>query len=314
MTNYVVRRLLQLPLILLFASVVVFSLMHLSPGDPVPVMLGDFYTPESEAALRHELGLDRPLPVQYLSWLSGLVRLDLGNSITTKQPVLWEILQRLPNTLLLAVMSMVWAVIVAIPVGIVAGVNQNSWVDYLTMGFALAGISIPHFTLAILLIMVLAVQLDLVPISGGPSVLDDVAGAARFFILPAFVLGSRPAGIMARMLRSSMVEVLHQDYIATAKSKGLAHLQVVLRHALKNAFIPTLTVFGISAAGVLGGSIVIESIFSIPGIGGYTIQALIARDYPVIQGISLVVAFIFILVNLATDIFYTFLDPRIRYE
>lgn len=314
MISYIARRLLQLPLLLLFASLIVFSLMHIAPGDPVPLMLGDYVTPETEAALRHELGLDRPLPIQYFSWLWDVAHGNLGFSVATRQSVSWEIMARLPNTLLLAIMAMAWAVAVAIPIGILAAVKQNSWVDYLSMTFALGGISIPNFTLAIFLILVLAVYLDLVPISGGPSVTKDPLGAVRFMIIPALALGAHAAGTVARMLRSSMVEVLNQDYILTARGKGLGNARIHWYHALKNAFIPALTVLSISFAYMLGGSIVIEQIFSIPGIGSYVMQAVFGRDYPVIQGISLCVAIIFIGTNLVTDILYSYIDPRIRYD
>ena len=314
MISYIARRLLQLPLLLVLTSLIVFSLMHIAPGDPVPLILGDYVTPEAEATLRRQLGLDRPLPVQYLSWIWNAVHGDLGFSVANRQSVLGEIMVRIPNTLLLAIMAMAWAVAIAIPVGILAAVKQNSWVDYLSMTFALGGISIPNFTLAIFLILVLAVYLDLVPISGGPSVVDDPVGAVRFMIIPALALGAHAAGTVARMLRSCMVEVLNQDYILTARGKGLGEARIHRHHALKNAFIPALTMLSISFAYMLGGSIVIEQIFSIPGIGGYMMQSVFTRDYPVIQGISLCVAIIFIATNLVTDILYCYIDPRIRYD
>jgi peptide/nickel transport system permease protein len=314
MFSYIARRLLQLPLLLLFASLIVFSLMHLAPGDPVPLMLGDYADPEAQAALRHELGLDRPLPVQYLGWLWDAVHGDLGFSVATRQDVLGEIVARLPNTLALALLAMSWAILVAVPIGIVAAVKQNSWVDYLTMGYALGGVSVPSFVLALLLIFVLAVHLRLVPISGGPSVTKDPVGALKYLIIPALALGAHASGVIARMLRSCMVEVLHQDYILTARGKGVGNLRIYWGHALKNAFIPTLTVIGINFAYMLGGSVVIEQIFSLPGIGGYLMQAVLGRDFPVIQGISLCVALVFIFMNLITDILYSYVDPRIRYD
>jgi len=314
MLSYIARRLVQLPLLLILASIIVFSLMHLAPGDPVPLMLGDYADPEAQAALRHELGLDRPLPVQYLSWLWKAAHGDLGLSVANRQDVLGEIIARLPNTLVLAVLAMAWAVAIAIPIGIVSAVKQNSWIDYLSMSFALGGVSIPSFVLALLLVFVLAVHLRLLPISGGPAVTKDPLGAIRYLILPAIALGAQASGVIARMLRSCMVEVLHQDYILTARGKGVANLRIYWRHALKNAFIPTMTVMGINFAYMLGGSVVIEQIFSLPGIGGYLMQAVLGRDFPVIQGISLCVALVFIFMNLGTDILYSYLDPRIRYD
>jgi peptide/nickel transport system permease protein len=314
MIGHVGRRLIQLPLLLLFTSMIVFSLMHIAPGDPVPMMIGDIVTPESEAALRRELGLDRPLPLQYVSWLWNATRGDLGHSVATKRSIAWELTQRLPNTFVLAVVAMVWAVAIGIPVGIIAAVKQNTWIDHLCMTFALGGISIPSFALAVFLILVLAVSLDLLPISGWPGLREDPAGSIRFLILPALALGARAAGTIARMLRSSMIEVLNEDYIVTARGKGLGNARVYWHHALKNALIPTVTVLGISFAYMLGGSVVIEHIFSIPGIGSYLILAVFARDYPVIQGVSLCVAVIFIAVNLVTDVLYGYIDPRIRYD
>ena len=314
MLTYIARRLLQLPLLLLFISFIVFSLMHLAPGDPVPLMLGDIRTAEAEAALRHELGLDRPLPVQYVSWVWNALHGDLGYSIANKQSVLREIASRLPNTFTLAFMGMSWAVAIGIPGGIYAAVRQNSWVDYLSMTFDLAGVSIPNFVLAMFLILLLAVRLDLLPISGGPSVLADPLGAMRFMLMPALAIGGYAAGEIARMLRSSMVEVLNQDYIVTARGKGLPERRVHWQHALKNALIPTLTVLGIDFAYMLGGSVVLEQIFSLPGVGHYMMQAVFWRDYPVIQGVTLVVALVFIGINFATDIAYSYIDPRIRYE
>jgi peptide/nickel transport system permease protein len=314
MVSYITRRLLQLPVLLLLVSLIVFSLMSIAPGDPVPLMLGDYATKESIAALRHDLGLDRPLGVQYLSWLANAAQGDLGWSVQTRQDILWEIRVRIPNTLALAVAAMSLALLVGIPVGIIASVKQNTWVDYLSMTFALGALSIPSFVLAILLIMVFAVFLRWLPISGSPSVLEDPVGAARAMILPSIALGARAAGGLARMVRSCMVEVLAEDYITTAKGKGVRNLHIYLRHALKNAFIPVLTVIGINFAFMLGGSIVIEQIFSIPGIGGLMMRGVLGRDYPVIQGVSLVVAIIFVMVNLATDVLYSYLDPRIRYD
>jgi peptide/nickel transport system permease protein len=314
MLSYIARRLVQLPLLLLLASLIVFSLMHLAPGDPVPLMLGDYADPEAQAALRHDLGLDRPLPVQYLSWLWKAAHGDLGFSVASRQDVLGEIVARLPNTLTLAVLAIAWAVAIAIPIGIVSAVKQNSWIDYLSMSVALGGVSIPSFVLALLLVFVLAVHLRLLPISGGPSVTKDPLGAMKYLILPALALGAHACGVIARMLRSCMVEVLHQDYILTARGKGVANQGIYWRHALKNAFIPTLTVMGINFAYMLGGSVVVEQIFSLPGIGGYLMQAVLGRDFPVIQGISLCVAVVFIFMNLATDILYSYVDPRIRYD
>ena len=314
MLGYLARRLIGLPVLLVLVSLIVFSLMHIAPGDPVLVILGDYYTPEGKEAITHELGLDRPLPVQYANWIRNAVHGDLGKSVANGQSVVREIAVRIPNTLLLATMAMAWGVVTGIPIGIVAGVKQNTWIDYASMTFALGGISIPSFVLALFLIFVFAIHLDLVPISGTPSVMDDPLEAVRLFVLPALALGTATTGGLARMLRSSMVEVMNQDYILTAKGKGLGNSRIHWHHALKNALIPTLTILGINYAYMLGGSVVIEQIFSIPGIGGYMVDSVLLRDYPVIQGITLVVAVIFIVANLVIDVLYSYVDPRIRYD
>jgi peptide/nickel transport system permease protein len=314
MLRYLLRRLLGLPVLLLLVSLIVFSLMHIAPGDPVLVILGDYYTPAAKEALVHQLGLDRPLPVQYLTWIGNAARGDLGRSVANGQSVVSEIAVRIPNTLLLATMAMVWGVVTGIPIGILAAVKRNTWIDYAAMSCALGGISIPNFVLAIFLIFVLAIHLGLVPISGAPSVIDDPLEAVRLFILPALALGTATTGTIARMLRASMVEVLNEDYIRTAVSKGLRARSVYWHHALKNALIPALTIMGINYAYMLGGSVVIETIFSIPGIGGYMVSSVLLRDYPVIQGISLVVALIFIVTNLVIDVLYSYVDPRIRHD
>ena len=275
MLGYLARRLIGLPVLLVLVSLIVFSLMHIAPGDPVLVILGDYYTPEGKEAITHELGLDRPLPVQYVSWIRNAVHGDLGKSVANRQSVLREISVRIPNTLLLATMAMAWGDVTGIPIGIVAGVKQNTWIDYASMTFALGGISIPSFVLALFLIFVFAIHLDLVPISGTPSVMDDPLEAVRLFVLPALALGTATTGGLARMLRSSMVEVMNQDYILTAKGKGLGNSRIHWHHALKNALIPTLTILGINYAYMLGGSVVIEQIFSIPGIGGYMVDSVL---------------------------------------
>ncbi len=314
MGSYIVRRLFQVPLLLLLVSLIIFALMHVAPGDPVPLILGDYRTAESETALRHELGLDRPLPVQYTTWVGNALRGDLGKSVYNKQSVSTQIFYRIPNTLYLALLALIFALMVGIPTGILAAVRQNSWVDYLSMSVALSGVSVPNFVLAIYLILLIGVYLDLLPISGGPPVMQDPVGATRYLILPALALGAPTAGTVARLLRSSMVEILSKDYILVARGKGLTDSRVHWHHALKNALIPTVTVLGINFAYMLGGSVVIEQVFSLPGIGNYMMEAVFARDYPVIQGISLVVSVIFVATNLITDLSYSFLDPRIRYD
>ena len=314
MRKYVAQRLLQIPVVLFFISVIVFSLMHIAPGDPVELMLGDYFTPEDAAKLRHNLGLDRPLYVQYLSWIWGVIHLDFGNSFHTLQPISEMILDRAPYTIFLASLSVAFALLLAIPIGIVAARYHNTMVDYTSMVGAMFGISIPNFALAVLLILILAVWMDLLPISGPGDPLNDPIGSIRYYVMPVIALGTAQLGLMSRMLRSSLLEVLNQDYIRTARSKGLSEQIVLYRHASKNALAPVITIVAISFAQALGGSISMEFVFGLPGLGSLILDAISWKDFPLIQGITFVTAFVFVLANLIADLSYALVDPRIRYE
>jgi peptide/nickel transport system permease protein len=293
-------------------SVLIFSLIHIIPGDPITTMLGPNATSELVREMRSFYGLDRPLPEQYAAWLSHLLQGDLGRSILTRQPVTQMILERLPATLLLAVIATLLGTAFALPVGIIAAVRMNSPVDYLFRTFALLGVAIPNFVLAVVMILVFAVWLRWVPISGAPSLLKNPASAIPYFILPTIVLGVSYAALMARVLRSGMLEVLSQDYIRTARAKGLSSRAVLWRHALTNALLPLITIFALNFAYLFGGAAVMEQIFGLPGMGSLIIQAALQRDYPLIQGISLFVAVIFVASSLTADFLYALADPRVR--
>ncbi len=312
MWGLVSRRIVELALTLLLVSVLIFSLIHVIPGDPITTMLGPNATSELIREMRSFYGLDRPLAEQYASWLSHLVQGDLGRSIVTRQPVTRMILERLPATLLLAVIATLLGTAFALPVGIIAAVRMNSPVDYLFRTFALLGVAIPNFVLAVVMILVFAVWLRWVPISGAPSLLKNPASAIPYFILPTIVLGVSYAALMARVLRSGMLEVLSQDYIRTARAKGLNSRAVLWRHALSNALLPLITIFALNFAYLFGGAAVMEQIFGLPGMGSLIIQAALQRDYPLIQGISLFVAVIFVLSSLTADFLYALADPRVR--
>lgn len=305
MLKMIGKRLLLLIPILFGVSLLVFSLLYITPGDPAQIILGNSATPDAVQNLRAEMGLDKPYLYRFGKYLFDFViKGDLGQSFTTKQPVTTLLGDAFPNTLKLAVAGTLISVILGLFFGIVSAVKQYTWLDNISMSIALVGISIPAFWLAMLFILVFSVWLGWLPSSGFSSF--------KHLIMPAFAMGTMSAGSIARMTRSSMLEVIRQDYIVTARSKGQKESVVILRHALKNALIPILTVIGICFGEMLGGSIVIEAIFSIPGIGSLMVNAIKARNYLVVQGGVLYVALAFTLVNLAVDILYMYVDPRLK--
>ena len=285
---------------------VVFLIVHLIPGDPVEIMLGEQALAVDREALRHEMGLDKPIHLQYVAFLKGLVRGDLGQSLHTKQPVLTSIARRLPATIELAAAAMAVALLLAIPLGLLAAYKKDSLVDQGSMVFALLGISMPNFWLGPLLIIVFSLKLGWFPVSG--------RGSLAHIVLPAITLGTAMAAILTRMTRASMLDVIQSDYITTARAKGVRESLVVLKHAFRNALIPVVTIVGLQIGSLLAGSIITETIFAWPGIGRLTIQAINARDYPLVQGCVLIIALGYVLVNFATDLLYGLIDPRIRYE
>lgn len=312
MNRFIVQRITQIPILLFIVSIIIFSLLRVTPGDPVQIMMGSNSDPALEASIRHQLHLDEPLPVQYAEWIGGIAHGDLGRSIRTREPVLNLIAGRLLTTLSLAVAAMILSLVVAIPVGVLAATHHNSPLDYGLMFVATLAWSIPNFVVAILLVVVVSVHFGWLPISGSGNLFTDPAGSWRYFLMPVFSLGLSRAAVMSRMLRSSLLEVLRRDYIRTATAKGLRTRTVLIRHALKNALLPVITIAAINFGYLLGGAVVVEQIFGIAGIGSLLIQAVFARDFPVIQGIALFTAVIFIVANLLADFLYGVFDPRIR--
>jgi peptide/nickel transport system permease protein len=312
--RYILRRLLQVPLTLVLVSIIVFSIVHLTPGDPARLILGDFATDEDVDAFRARHGMDRPFYVQYLSWMSGVVRGDLGTSINTGESVASLIITRAPYTISLAVSATIVATLIAIVLGILAAKFHNRPIDQIIMVFAMLGMAMPSFVVAILLILVFAVALGIFPIAGPGDPVGDPIGSIRYYVLPVTSLALLRVAQFTRIVRSSMLDVLNRDYIRSARAKGLSERVVVVRHALKNALIPVITIVTLSFAETLAGTVVTEAIFSIPGLGSLMLNAIVWRDFLLVQGITLVVALIFIFTNLVADLLYGIVDPRIRYE
>jgi peptide/nickel transport system permease protein len=310
MQAYVARRLLTLPVLLFGISIISFLLLNLAPGDPADILLrlqqpGTEPPREAVLTLRRELRLDDPLPLRYGRWLLGAMRGDLGKSYRGDKPIMKELGQRLPATLMLAGASLALAVAVAIPLGIIAAVWRNSWLDGLSRLLALLGAAAPSYVMALLLILLFAVKLHWLPAIG--------YGGPRHLVLPAIALAFGVSAHLMRLTRASLLEVLRQDYVRTARAKGLSERAVIGVHALKNALLPVVTVLGMSLGHLLGGAVIVETIFGWPGIGKYVVDSIFLRDYPVIQGVVLYMAVIFLLVNLAVDISYRWLDPRLHF-
>jgi peptide/nickel transport system permease protein len=336
MGRYIVRRLLNLIPVLLGITLLVFLFLHLIPGDPAIVMLGDRATPDQVEALRERMGLNEPLPLQYLAFLGNLFQFDLGRSIFTGVPIIEEIAIRWPATFELSVAAMFIALVLGIPAGVLAAVHKNSWLDNLTMSGSLIGVSMPVYWLGLLLVYLFAVNLQWLPPSGRISVdaglsFEPITGfylldtliqgdfsafrdVLAHLALPALTLSTISLAILARITRSAMLEVLSQDYIRTARAKGLLELRVIFKHALKNAMLPVITIVGLEFGTLLGGAILTETIFSWPGIGKWIYEGILSRDYPVVQGGVIFVATAFVLINLLVDLSYALLDPRIQYK
>lgn len=316
MSQYLARRLLLLVPVLAGVSVIVFLVLHLSPGDPAEIMLGSQATREDLERLRAELGLTEPLHVQYVRWMSHVVRGDLGRSLWMKRPVLTEVLERFRATLILTGTALVLSTVGGLALGIASATRPNSLLDRLSAVASLFGASMPVFWLGIVLMVVFSLWLGWLPASGmfAPYGGGDARDLLAHLVLPAFTLAAASVTIVARLTRSTMLEVLGQDYVRTARAKGLAERGVVIRHALKNAMIPILTVVGVQAGYLLGGAVLTETVFAWPGVGTLMVQGILARDFPLVQGCVLVIALTFVLINLGVDLLYGFLDPRIRYE
>jgi peptide/nickel transport system permease protein len=313
-TAYLIRRLLAVIPVMFVVVTVIFLLIHLIPGDPVAVMLGPDATPKQIAEVRANYGLDLPLHWRLLKWYGRVLQGDLGESYFLGRTVLQAMFERLEPTMVLTVLALLVAVIIGIPAGVIAAAHPNSLWDRLLMAVALLGVCIPSFWLALNLIYIFAVQLKWLPAMGYAPLSQGLGKNLRYMLLPAVALGFNQSALIARIARSCMLEVMRQDYIRTARAKGLAERVVIYIHALRNAMIPTMTVIGITFAILIGGAVVTEVVFNIPGLGRLIISAILRRDYPVVQGCVLFLTMTYVLINLGVDLIYVFIDPRIRYD
>ena len=314
MGSYLVKRLVALIPVLLVVGVVVFTLVHLAPGDPAAIILGPDADPADVSRLRSQMGLDQPLPRQFLNWTRRALTGDLGESVFLRKPVTSALAERLGPTLSLALLAEAIALLIAIPAGVLAAWRRGRWPDYLVMVFTLLGISMPSFWLGLNAIMLFAVKWQLLPVAGYTPLTQSVVKWLRYLALPASTLGMIHAGLIARMVRTAMLDVIKEDFVRTARAKGLSQFAILLKHVLRNALVPVVTVLGMSIGLLVGGSIVVETVFTIPGIGQLIINSVQRRDYPLIQGAVLLVALVYVLVNLMVDLTYGVLDPRIRYQ
>jgi peptide/nickel transport system permease protein len=299
--------------VVIVLSLGVFLMLHLTPGDPIRIMLGQDADPESIAALRTQLGLDQPLPIQYLHWAASALRGDLGNSIRTHEPVSSAIVSRLPVTIELSTLALLISILIGLPAGIIAATHRNRSLDLASTGVALLGVSLPSFFLGILLILIFAQWLRWVPPSGYTPLLQDPLMNLKQMFMPALALGAALAGIVTRQMRSSLLDVLDAEFMRTARAKGLMESAVVLGHGMRNALLPVVTVLGLQVGTLLGGTILIETIFALPGVGRLAVDSIFARDFPIVQGVVLFLALVRVLSNLAADLLYGRLDPRIAH-
>jgi peptide/nickel transport system permease protein len=313
MLTYILRRIIATIPVMATVALFVFSLLYLAPGDPATMIGGDQASPDDIRKIREGLGLDRPFLVRFAEWVGQMARGDLGKSIFTGLPVTDLIKQRIEPTLSLALLTLVLSISIAVPLGVIAAWKAGTWIDRLVMAFAVFGFSVPVFVVGYILAYVFALELDWFPVQGYTPIAKGVGPWLNNLVLPAVALGCVYIALIARITRSTMLDVLAQDYIRTARAKGLAQPAILFVHALKNAAVPIVTVIGIGMALLIGGAVVTESVFAIPGLGRLTIDAILRRDYPVIQGLVLLFSVVYVLVNLLVDVTYTFFDPRIRY-
>lgn len=316
MWRFLSRRLLQMPLVLMVVTITIFLIIRLTPGDPIQIMLGMQTSPEAVQNLRAEFRLDLPWHKQYLYWVNDLLHGDFGRSIRLNKPVTVLLAERVPISLALAFGAMAFAVVVSIPLGMIAALKRNTWIDYFATGYTLFGFAVPNFAMAMILIYVFSIQLGWFPITGiGSSASSEGGfwGLVRPYVLPAVALGTLQTAIFTRLLRSSLIDVLNQDYMRTAQAKGLKPATILIVHALKNAMIPFITMMAIQFGYLMGMQVTIEYTFAIPGMGSAILSAVINRDFPVIQGFVFVIAVFFLLANILADILYTVADPRVRY-
>lgn len=314
MLRYIIRRIIMLIPVIFFVSIIVFSFIHLIPGDVVDAILGMRSDEESREILKNELGLNKPIIVQYWIWLSKVLRGNLGKSIHTGQSVSQLILEKLPATFYLAITSLIITTIVAIPLGTIAATKKNSFIDVTALGTALFATSFPSFWLGIMLILIFGIYIGVLPTMGYVSFFENPLKSVYHLLLPAITLASSMLGAVTRMTRSQMIEELEQDYVRTAHAKGLKYSTVIYKHTLRNALNPVITVMGLQFGWTLGSAMVIEEVFAWPGVGRLVIWSIFSRDYPVLQGAVLILSSLFVVVNLIVDILYAFLDPRIKYQ
>ena len=313
MLSYFVRRVLAAIPVMLVVAVFVFLLLRLTPGDPAAIIAGDVATPEQIARIRESLGLNEPLHIQFFTWMGRLLNGDLGVSLISNTPVLTLIGQRLEPTISLALVTISLTIVLAVPMGVAAAWRHGSFLDSMVMASSVLGFSVPIFVTGYILIQIFAIETDLLPVQGFRSISQGVWPFLSHIILPSLALASIYIALIARMTRASMLDVLGEDYVRTARAKGLSENVVLFRHALRNAAVPILTVIGVGFALMISGVVVTESVFNLPGLGRLTVDAILARDYPVIQALILLTAGVYVLINLAIDLSYAFLDPRIRY-
>ena len=313
MGGYLLRRLISTLPVLAIVAVLVFLMLRLTPSDPAAIIAGDYASPEQVEGIRERLGLNEPILKQFVIWISGVLQGDFGESFFYKKQVAELIGERLEPTLSLSLLTILLVVLVAVPLGVVAAHNHGTWIDRFVMGFSVLGFSIPVFVVGYILIYVFAVTLDWLPVQGYQRISEGVGGWLLRLILPAMTLSVVFVAFIARMTRTSVLEVLNEDYIRTARAKGQTEMKVLVRHALANAAVPILTIIGLTVAILIGGVVVTESVYTLPGLGLLTVDAVLARDYPTIQAVILLFSFAYVLINLLVDVAYTFLDPRIRY-
>jgi peptide/nickel transport system permease protein len=313
MLGFIFRRLLATIPVLGMVALFVFFMLRMTPGDPAAVLAGDNGTPEQIEEIREQLGLNKPIPTQLAIWLGRLFKGDLGESYYFKKKVTQLILFRVEPTLALAAITLIITILIAVPLGVLAAYKHGSWIDRLVMGFSVLGFSVPVFVLGYLLIYIFAIQLRVFPVQGYKSIIDGLWPFLHHLLLPGFTLSVIYIALIARMTRASMLEVLGEDYIRTAQAKGVKEYLVLQRHALRNAAVPIVTVIGIGIALLIGGVVVTESVYNIPGLGRLTVDAVLGRDYPTIQAVIMVFSFVYVIINLAVDLVYCLLDPRIRY-
>ncbi|MBL8164627.1 MAG: ABC transporter permease [Anaerolineae bacterium] len=332
MTKFLIRRIIESLPVIIGVSILVFMLLRLIPGDPAVAMLGERASPENVAAIRERLGLNKPLPEQYMIWVSGLLRGDLGNTVRGNIPIASELSNRFPATVELALVALTLAALLGVPIGILSAARRNSFIDTTSMFFALLGVSIPIFVLGLLLIYLFGVRFDILPFIGrlddaiqlerrtGLHIIDSILtgnwpalqNSLTHLVLPTFTLFTVPLAIVARITRSAMLEVLNQDYIRTARAKGLSERPVIFSHALRNALLPIITIIGLQLGTLLSGAVLTETIYSWPGIGKWLFDSIIARDYTIVQSVTLLISLIYIIVNVTVDVLYAVVDPRIR--